>query len=48
MAWIKRNLFFAIGSFVALVLMGVGIWMLIAQMADEAKVSETLPNSMTS
>lgn len=32
MAWIKRNLFFAIGSIVALALMGCGIWYLLSNM----------------
>src|SRR5690242_13174884 len=32
MAWIKRNLFFAIGGLVALLLMGAGVWYLFSKM----------------
>jgi hypothetical protein len=39
MAWIKRNLFFVIGSVIAVLLIGVGVYYLIAEMAAESKVS---------
>jgi hypothetical protein len=39
MAWIKRNLFFLIGSLVALALMGVGIYYLLGQINDENQVT---------
>jgi hypothetical protein len=39
MAWIKRNLFFVIGSAIALVLMGFGGYILYTQMAKESEVS---------
>ena len=42
MAWIKRNLYFAIGSLVAIILMGAGGYLLYQQMSDENKVSEDI------
>jgi len=42
MAWIKRNLYFAIGSLIAIILMGAGGFLLYQQMADENKVSEDI------
>ncbi len=47
MAWIKRNLYFAIGSLVAIILMGVGGFLLYQQMADENKVSEDITGLYT-
>jgi len=35
MAWIKRNLFFLIGSLIAVALMVVGVFFLMAQINDE-------------
>lgn len=44
MAWIKRNLFFAIGGFLAILLMGAGAWYLFSKMglnkATQAKLDE--------
>jgi hypothetical protein len=42
MAWIKRNLFFAIGSLIAVALMGVGGYYLYQQITDESKVAEDI------
>jgi hypothetical protein len=42
MAWIKRNLYFAIGSLIAIILMGAGGYLLYQQMSDENKVSEDI------
>ena len=42
MAWIKRNLFFVIGSFIALVLMGVGGYWLYTQIALESQVADQI------
>ena len=47
MAWIKRNLYFAIGSLVAIILMGAGGFLLYQQMADENKVSEDITGLYT-
>jgi hypothetical protein len=40
MAWIKRNLFFLIGSLIAVALMVVGIFYLLAQLNDKSQVTE--------
>jgi hypothetical protein len=42
MAWIKRNLFFLIGSLIALGLMGFGIFYLLGQIGEESKVIEDI------
>jgi hypothetical protein len=42
MAWIKRNLYFVIGSVIALALMGVGGYYLYTQIADESSVSDQI------
>jgi hypothetical protein len=42
MAWIKRNLFFLIGSLIALALMVVGIFYLLGQINDENQVTEEI------
>src|SRR5260221_11026564 len=47
MAWIKRNLYFAIGSLVAIILMGAGGYLLYQQMSDENKVSEDITSLYT-
>ena len=40
MLWIKRNLFLAVGGLVALLLLGLGLWILIGGM----KENEELPS----
>jgi hypothetical protein len=42
MAWVKRNLYFLIGSLVAVVLMGLGGYLLYSQMSDESKISSDI------
>lgn len=42
MTWIKRNLFFVIGSLVALALMVVGVLMLLSQIGEEQRVSDEI------
>jgi len=42
MAWVKRNLYFLIGSLVALALMGGGGFYLWMKISDEAKVTEEI------
>ncbi len=42
MSWIKRNLFFAVGGAVTLVLMGLAFFYLFSKIREEAQVSEEL------
>src|SRR5215469_14362330 len=42
MSWIKRNLFFAIGSLVALILMGLAGWFLYSKWSQNNEVLGTL------
>jgi hypothetical protein len=42
MAWIKRNLFFLIGSLIAVALMVVGVFYLLGQINDESQVTEDI------
>jgi hypothetical protein len=42
MAWIKRNLFFVLGSLVALGLMGVGVYYLLSQISEEQRLAEEI------
>ena len=42
MAWIKRNLYFVIGSLVAVALMGVGGFLLFSQISQESQVTENI------
>jgi hypothetical protein len=47
MAWIKRNLFFVIGSVIALILMGVGGYMLYTQVSHEGQVADDIAKQYT-
>jgi len=40
MVWIKRNLLFVIGSFIALVCIGLGVWFLVVAISEESGVAE--------
>jgi hypothetical protein len=42
MAWIKRNLFFLIGSLIAVALIVVGVFYLLGQINDESQVTEDI------
>ena len=42
MVWIKRNLFFVIGSLVALGLMGVGVFYLLKQISEEQRLANDI------
>ena len=42
MAWIKRNLFFLIGSLIAVALIVVGVLYLLGQINDESQVTEDI------
>jgi len=47
MAWIKRNLFFVLGSLAALALMVVGVIMLLSQIAGEQRVADEIQSKYT-
>jgi hypothetical protein len=42
MVWIKRNLFFVLGSLVALGLMGVGVFYLLSQISEEQRLANLI------
>ena len=48
MDWIKRNLYFLVGSFVALVLMGLAGWYLYSKGQENAETLGSSRNSTTS